>query len=282
MRTPVLTACLSLSLIACAGTISGQGDDGGDDGDDGAGGAVCGNNVKEGAEACDDGNTTSGDGCSATCTTEAAPKLGVTLDKQTVNTELFSTNMITVTLTSTGGFAGSVGLAASVVDTAGVAIPGWTITMPATVDLAANGTQTAVATLKLPSTGALAGTVKIDATTTLGVEHIESTVAVQKQITFTVNFNAGANQCVYPTDAVGNVNVQQGTKIRFLDNDATANMIFHIDDNAGSIAGLTHQGNGGTAAGTAYEQTVGAATGTAKWYCHNRNDPGNLRLTAVP
>jgi len=33
-------------------------------------GAVCGNGVIEGVEECDDGNTVSGDGCSATCTTE--------------------------------------------------------------------------------------------------------------------------------------------------------------------------------------------------------------------
>ena len=36
-------------------------------------GAVCGNGVREGAEECDDGNTTSGDGCSSTCTLEAGP-----------------------------------------------------------------------------------------------------------------------------------------------------------------------------------------------------------------
>ncbi|MBI2082480.1 MAG: DUF4215 domain-containing protein [Deltaproteobacteria bacterium] len=35
-----------------------------------AGGAVCGNNQKEGDEQCDDGNMNSGDGCSATCRTE--------------------------------------------------------------------------------------------------------------------------------------------------------------------------------------------------------------------
>jgi cysteine-rich repeat protein len=38
---------------------------------------VCGNGAKEGDEACDDGNTAAGDGCSATCTVEApAPACG--------------------------------------------------------------------------------------------------------------------------------------------------------------------------------------------------------------
>jgi cysteine-rich repeat protein len=47
--------------------------DDGDDHDDCDGGTtepVCGNGVKEGTEACDDGNVTAGDGCSATCTVE--------------------------------------------------------------------------------------------------------------------------------------------------------------------------------------------------------------------
>jgi MYXO-CTERM domain-containing protein len=35
--------------------------------------AVCGNRAREGSEQCDDGNTTSGDGCSATCAVEATP-----------------------------------------------------------------------------------------------------------------------------------------------------------------------------------------------------------------
>ena len=32
---------------------------------------ICGNGIKTGTEACDDGNTNSNDGCSATCTLEA-------------------------------------------------------------------------------------------------------------------------------------------------------------------------------------------------------------------
>ena len=39
-------------------------------------GPVCGNGTVEGAEACDDGNTTNGDGCSSTCTVEVAPACG--------------------------------------------------------------------------------------------------------------------------------------------------------------------------------------------------------------
>ncbi|MFO1518219.1 MAG: hypothetical protein U1F57_00920 [bacterium] len=42
---------------------------------------VCGNGMKEGTEGCDDGNTTAGDGCSATCTVEP----GFTCDSATPN-----------------------------------------------------------------------------------------------------------------------------------------------------------------------------------------------------
>lgn len=37
----------------------------------GGGGQVCGNNILEGAEQCDDGNTDNGDGCSSVCMNEA-------------------------------------------------------------------------------------------------------------------------------------------------------------------------------------------------------------------
>jgi cysteine-rich repeat protein len=48
---------------------------------------VCGNNTKEGTEECDDGNTTAGDGCSATCTTEVTPPAPVCGNGTTEGTE---------------------------------------------------------------------------------------------------------------------------------------------------------------------------------------------------
>ncbi len=56
------------TLIIDAGSGSG-GEDAGDAGKD-AMAQVCGDGVIEGSEECDDGNTTSGDGCSAICTVE--------------------------------------------------------------------------------------------------------------------------------------------------------------------------------------------------------------------
>lgn len=55
------TSCSSCTAVASGGCGGGGG---------GGGGAVCGNNIVESGEQCDDGNTTGGDGCSATCQNE--------------------------------------------------------------------------------------------------------------------------------------------------------------------------------------------------------------------
>jgi cysteine-rich repeat protein len=63
------------------GGVGGTGGDGGTAGSGGVGGTggnsapVCGDGVCEGAEGCDDGNTTSGDGCSADCVLEDDPEV---------------------------------------------------------------------------------------------------------------------------------------------------------------------------------------------------------------
>src|SRR5262245_46356428 len=104
-----LAVLLGSLLVGCmvGDPVTGGGDD--------DGGAVCGDSTKEGSEACDDGNTTNGDGCSSTCTIEAVPALAMSVDKPTISTELKTTSMVTVTLTGSGGFSGPVTLAASVV-----------------------------------------------------------------------------------------------------------------------------------------------------------------------
>src|SRR5689334_4631219 len=97
------------------------------------------------------------------------PKLDVSVDKATLSTELFS---------------GTVTLAATAVDGAGAPLPAWDVTLDRTsIDMVADGTTTAVATLKIPSNAnALAGTVKINATSSLGGHATQSTVTVAKQV----------------------------------------------------------------------------------------------------
>lgn len=63
-RTVVLALAL-LAVVACA--------------EDGLGMGVCGNDLLDPFEACDDGNLTPGDGCSATCTIETDPGIEPTL-----------------------------------------------------------------------------------------------------------------------------------------------------------------------------------------------------------
>ena len=125
MRTPLLAGLVAVLIPACMTGIEGVGDD-----DTGGGGATCGNSIMESGETCDDGNTTAGDGCSASCATESSsPRVTVTVDKPTVSTELMSSNKLTVTVTGSGGFSGVVNLAGSVVDGANAPLTAWTVAL---------------------------------------------------------------------------------------------------------------------------------------------------------
>jgi plastocyanin len=164
---------------------------------------------------------------------------------------------------------GAVALTGKVVDGAGADVTGWTVTLPASVDVPPDGQQTAVVTVKVPSAiSVTAATLKIGATTTLGTETAESAVTANKVLTWTVNFNAGANQCVYPAAAVGTVDVTNGTKIRFLNNDTTSRITIHVQGDPNSPDNFNHQPDPGSAPGTAYGQTP-TSTGNVEWYCHS-------------
>jgi plastocyanin len=209
------------------------------------------------------------------------PKLDVTVDKPTISTELYSTNMVTVSLQGSGGLTGSVALTASVVDGSGVALPRWTVALDKpSVDLAADGTATVVASVKVPSdSAALQGTVKVEATSAAGSISSGASAAVNVTKQLTVNLTVDANgDCVYPAAMVGTVKVANGTKIRWV-NGSTGNLTVHITDP--KIDGLTHQ-QGATPPAGVYERTVAGATGTTDWYCHDLNNPKNMLLQAVP
>jgi cysteine-rich repeat protein len=254
--------------------LTGVGDD-----DDTMGGGVCGNGTVEAGENCDDGNAAGGDGCSASCQTEAGtqPRLDVSVDKPTIATELKTTHQITMTLTGVGGFGETVNVAASVVDATDTSLPGWTVTLAnPTVDVPMNGMATLVATLKVPSQNVgLIAKVKLDVTSTLGAKTVTTDVTATNQVTFTLHVDNASGNCVYPTDGgstTAKVMVSNGTKIRWF-NDGTADLEIHV--NGSPVASVTHQGqspNGltdpKTEANTAYEQTPNASTGTVTWYCH--------------
>jgi cysteine-rich repeat protein len=74
LRLTYSAAFLTLALAACSNGDHNNSPDGGVVVDAPAG--VCGDGVVDGNEQCDDGNTVSGDGCSATCQTEFNTKCG--------------------------------------------------------------------------------------------------------------------------------------------------------------------------------------------------------------
>jgi len=251
--------------------------DPGTGGDDDEGGGVCGNGIKESGEACDDNNTASGDGCSSTCSDEAdTPTLNIAPDKPTFNTELLTTNMVTLTLQASGGFSGQVSLTPSALDGQGNVLAGWTVNLDRnSVDVPVDGSATVVATVKIPSdTAAASGTIRIDGTSSLGSVRAQAVATVTKRVTFPVTLNGTA--CVYPAAAVGTLRLRSGTTVRFENKDTTQNVVFHI---SAGIAGLTHQPDPGTPPGMFYEKTVGATTtADPDWYCHDRNNPGNMKF----
>jgi hypothetical protein len=212
------------------------------------------------------------------------PTLAVTADKPAIATELSSSNTVTLTLRSSGGFSGTATLAATALDTAGAPITGWTVTLDKTaIDLAADATATAVATLKIPSSiNTLAGVVKIDATTSLGTVTAQSTVNVTKQITYAMTLSGG--NCVYPVAAGSSTTISQGTKVRWVNNDPTSRIIIHVSAVGGQgITGFDHAPDPGMAPnGGAFEQTAGSTTGAVDWYCHNRDNSQGITLRAAP
>jgi hypothetical protein len=254
---------LGLSLAGCL-TIGDTGSASTEGGDDGS----------------SNGSSTQGSGAN-----NGTPKVDVTIDKPTISTELYTSNPVTVTVTGSGGFSGAVALSGTVVDGSGTAIPGWTVDFSApSVTLAKNGTQTSVATLKIPGTNAgLSGTLKITgaSSATTGSNAASATVTAMNQITFSVKVDNATGKCVYTAESgtVANpVKLSQGTKVRFF-NTGTANLVIL----SGGV--ISHQGQAPngladpvTEPNTAYEQMPTGA-GVATWYCHDpatdigANDP---------
>jgi hypothetical protein len=262
MRTPLLAVTLGLSLTGCL---------------------TLGDTDSATPEVGDTGGSTQGsDGSSGNTGT---PKVDVTISTPTISTELYTSNPITVTVTGSGGFSGAVALSGKVVDTAGTDIAGWTVDFSAaSVTLAKDGTQTSVATLKIPSTNTgLSGTLKITgaSSATTGSNVASAPVTAMNQVTFSVKVDNATGKCVYTVESgtVANpVKLSLGTKVRFF-NTGTANLVIH----SGGV--ISHQGQAPngladpvTEPNTAYEQ-MPTGTGVATWYCHapatdlGTNDP---------
>lgn len=254
MRTPLLAGFLALVVPAClSGELSDLGGD--DDGmDPGMGSGGGGGGGGGGAE----------------------PRLDVSIDKPTIDTELKSSTPIAVNLAAGGSFSGAVELTARAVDENDAPIAGWTVTLSSpSVTLAEGATQTVTATLAISSDApARTGTVKIDVASSLGTQTLTSEVTAANQVTFVLRVDEATNRCVFPADAGNQANpvrVPIGAKIRWY-NEGTTNLVIHTNGQNG----VSHQGqapNGQadptTEPNTAYEQTLGGTIGTSvTWYCH--------------
>lgn len=206
------------------------------------------------------------------------PALQVAIDKQTMTTELRTANMATITLTSSGGFTGSVTVTPSVLDATGAPMTAWTATVDTgTVTVPANGSIQVHATLNIPSDATVfAGKLHLDVSGGPTAITTDSTVTANQIVTFVVK-NDGNGKCLYPDDArtvAKAVQVKVGTKVHFLNNFGSA-IIIHSN---GQASGIDHEGQGGaanipnTADNDFYERTATTAGGAFSWYCHNNND----------
>lgn len=267
MRSSLLAVALGVSLLGCVGTIEGPSE--GDD-DSNLDPRNPGNPQNPGNP---DPNT---------------PMLGASFDNATVATELSSNSTLTLTLRASGGFSGAAALVGKAVDPTGAEIPGWTVTLDkSSVDVPADGTTDVVATVKIASdSAALVGTVKVEATTSLGTIASESEVTVAKQVTIPVA--VVNNACVLPVGTT--LSVKAGTKVRFLNTSATNTRVtIHMENRPGRD-GLFHQPDPGVLPDTAFEYTTAVVNGalsgrTMNWYCHQpggqaaNNDP---KILVVP
>jgi cysteine-rich repeat protein len=262
MRTLLLA---SLALIpAC---LIGEGDITGNDNKQPG---VCGDGVINTGESCDDGNTASGDGCSATCQTEtSSPHAALSVSMGTVATDLNVETSITVTATSVMGFAGDVPLTLTVADAASAPIADWTTTLDSqTLTLAADGTATA--TLKISAMGdtaALAGTVKVSST----VASADASVGVTFNPILHIVFSDNGGLCDYPIghSIQSPYKIKTGRQIAIYNASATLGMVVHT---GGQIQGFPHEAQvaPGTTPGTAYMKTITDTTDGNEdtFYCH--------------
>jgi len=257
-----VAAVLALSLVGC---VVGEADPGGEGDDDGT------------PQTSDPRPGTGSD-------PSPTPKVEVTADRTAISTELATSNAVTLTLKPSGGFTGMATLTASAVDAAGAPVTAWNLTLDKpTIELTAGTNATAVVTLKVPSSvNVLAGTVKIDATTSLGTITTQATVNVTKQITYTMRLNGA--KCIYPVAANSQTTIAQGTKVRWVNQDAANRIVIHISAVGGKpITGFDHEPDPGMAPnGGTFEQTAQSTTGAIDWYCHNRDNSQGIQLTAAP
>lgn len=259
MRTPLLAVVLGLSLAGCLVGDSGTASTGG--GDDGTGSSGSGSD-----------NTGSG-------SNNPMPRVDATIDKMAIATELGKQEVVTVTLTSVGAFAGDVSITASAVDSTGAALTGGiAVTGQPTVALTANGTATAMYTVKIPSnaTGAdLTGMLKFNVTSPAGSKELDSTLNVAAVYTVTYTAGLGANVATHPERAQ-NITVKKGAKVAY----HNADSVVHITHGDGAFPHETTGATGGLPNNTYVVQTANLASGASgSLGCHTHGSSTYAKFT---
>lgn len=254
MRTSILAGLLALALPACltgTGDISGTGPGGG--GDDGSG----------------SGSDPGGGG-----PPPATPMVTATVDMPTVSTELGTTQILTYTLTSVNGFAGSVAVTPTVLDSTSTPVTDWTLTpAPASVTLAADGTATVALTVMIPTDNvALTPTLHLGLASTAAAVDVTSAFTVLNQVTIVIDAGTGtAAPHVGLPAANSQIKIHAGASIVFHNGDSIQHVI-HGD------GGIPHENTALGLAGTDYTVTP---TDDGTWYCHDHESGNDARLVNV-
>jgi hypothetical protein len=256
MRTPIFAAALGLSLVGC---LVGDGAPG--TGDDGTGSIPA-------------GGSDPGTGSDPIPT----PTVTAAIDKSTVTTELGKTELVTLTLTSGGSFAGDVTVAMALVDGAGAALTnGITVTGMPAVALTANNTATAMYSVKIPTnaTGAdMAATLKLDVSSSAGSNQF--TTALNVAAVYNVTYAAGlaGDVTTHPLRAQ-TFKVKKGAKISLHNADAA----IHITHGDGAFPHETQSATGGLANGTYTIDTAALNGTTGNIGCHSHGTATYAKVT---
>lgn len=186
------------------------------------------------------------------------PDFALSLDPTESNTTLGTTTHYTVTIASTGGYAGDVDLSAIDVPSS------WTAqVVPPTVTLSANGMTTADLAITVPTNGAA-----ISATPGVSGNGSPGTHAANAMLTV-------ANEVIIPFAAAGigagnhnlpaTMSINLGTTLRFVNYDSVGHRV-HSDGGLG----FPHQG-ASMGNGQEYDVTPGEV-GSYRFYCHDHGE----------
>src|ERR1051325_3216407 len=202
MRTPILAVVLGFSLAGCLVGDSGTASTGGDD--------------------------DTGPGPGSNPGSNPAPSVNATIDRATVTTELGKDEIVTLSVTSVGGFAGDITVTPSLVDGTGAALTtgGLTVTGQTTIPLTANGTAAQMYTVKIPSNASgtqLLANLKLDISSTAGTKSFTSAFTIQPILSVPYPAGLGANIAAHPLRNL-TFTVKKGTVINLKNLDTTGHI----------------------------------------------------------